>query len=176
MRLVSEHVVDGRPGPVAPTAFPTLDGIDLTDIFRFRDGQPWADFARMRAEAPVMWHPEPRGREGFWALTGYDDVKRVNSDPAAFSSERGGILMTLPPAGRRNDALFGPSMNAMINLDGPAHRQLRKEHMPYFTAGYAKRLGDRVAGEVTRRLDAMADAGRADFVASFASRLPIFTL
>lgn len=176
MRLVSEQVVEGRAGPVAPPIYPTLDGVDLTDIFRFREGQPWGEFARMRAEAPVMWHPEPRSAEGFWALTRYDDVKRVNSDPVTFSSERGGILMTLPPPSRRTDALFTASMNAMINLDGSAHRQLRKEHMPYFTAGYVKQLRDRVAGEVARRLDAMAEAGRADFVASFATHLPIFTL
>lgn len=177
MRLVSEHVADGVRGPTHATAYPTLPGIELTDIHAFTKGQPFDGYARMREEAPVMWHPEPRGHSGFWAVTRYSDVQTVNADPATFSSERGGILMALPPPEMRaNDLLFSASMNAMINLDGGAHRQLRKEHMPYFTASYMRRLRDKVAAEATRRLDAMAMTGRADFVGSFASHLPVFTL
>lgn len=179
MRLVSEHVTNGAPGPAHPTVYPTLSGVNLADIHRFTAGQPFADFARMRRQAPVMWHPEPRGNPGFWAVTRYADVQRVNQDPVTFSSERGGILMSLPPPElRANDVLFAASMNTMINLDGGAHRQLRKEHMPYFTAGYLRKLRERVAGEVSRRLDEMASAGtgRADFVGRFANHLPVFTL
>jgi cytochrome P450 len=90
MKLVSDHVVEGRPGPGFAQTYPTLAGVDLADIWRFRDGQPWADFARMRAEAPVMWHPEPGDHPGFWALTRYADVRAVNGDPETFSSEVGG--------------------------------------------------------------------------------------
>jgi cytochrome P450 len=177
MRLVSEHVVDGAAGPRHPAAYPTLPDVDLVDIKRFTAGQPFADFARMREQAPVMWHPEPRGHPGFWAVTRYADVARVNADPDAFSSERGGILMALPPPERRgSDVLFSASMNTLINLDGAAHRQLRREHMPYFTAGYMRALRERVGLEVDRRLDAMAALGRADFVGMFASHLPVFTL
>lgn len=177
MRLVSDHVTDGARGPAHPQVYPTLPGVDLTDIHRFTAGQPHADYARMRDEAPVMWHPEPRAHPGFWAVTRYADVQLVNQDPATFSSERGGILMALPPPElRANDLLFAASMNAMINLDGGAHRQLRREHMPYFTAGYMRKLRDKVAAEVERRLDALAAQGRADFVGGFASHLPVFTL
>lgn len=176
MRLISDHVVEGAPGPAAPLRYPTLDGVDLTDLDRFTQGQPWGDYARMRDAAPVMWHPERRDGPGFWAVTRYDDVMRVNSDPAAFSSERGGILMTLGDPATRHPQLFSASMNTLINLDGAAHRQLRKEHMPYFTASYMKTLRAKVAAEVTRRLDAMAPAGKGDFVGQFAVHLPIFTL
>ncbi|HVF94082.1 MAG TPA: cytochrome P450 [Sphingomonas sp.] len=177
MRLVSDHVVEGARGPRHAPVYPTLPGIDLADIARFTAGQPWDDYARMRAEAPVMWHPEPgEHRPGFWAITRYDDIKRVNGDPKTFSSERGGINMALPPPERRNDQLFGAAMNTMINLDGADHRQLRKEHMPYFTASYMRELRARVAAEVTRRLDDMARLGRCDFVGMFASHLPSFTL
>ncbi len=177
MHLVSDFVVEGIAGPTFAPVHPTLPGIDLTDIGRFTAGQPWADYARMRAEAPVMWHPEPGDhRPGFWAITRYEDVKQVNGDPRTFSSERGGINMALPPPDRRNDQLFGAAMNTMINLDGQPHRQLRKEHMPYFTATYMRDLRAKVAAEVTRRLDDMARLGRCDFVGMFASHLPSFTL
>ncbi|UVO50879.1 cytochrome P450 [Sphingomonas sp. SUN019] len=176
MKLVSDHIVEGRPGPTNPLAYPVPAGIDLTDIHAFTRGQPWDDFARMRAEAPVMWHDGPRGGIGFWAVTGYDDVKRVNGDPETFSSETGGILMSLGPVETRHPILFSASTNSMINLDARPHRQLRKEHMPYFTATYMKGLRARVSGEVTRLLDTMAPLGTCDFVEKLAQRLPIFTL
>lgn len=176
MRLVSDHIVEGREGPVFGQAYPTLPDVDLSDIYAFTKGQPWADFARMRSEAPVMWHPMPRSGVGFWAVTRFEDVKRVNGDPETFSSEKGGILMALGPEETRHPTLFSASTNSMINLDALPHRQLRKEHMPYFTATYIKGLRERVAGEVTRLLDAMAPLGTCDMVEKFSQRLPIFTL
>ena len=176
MHLVSDHIVEGHAGPSLGQRYPTLPGIDLTDIRAFTRGQPWAGFAAMREQAPVMWHPEPRGGTGFWALTRYEDVKRVNGDPETFSSETGGILMALGPEETRHPTLFSASTNSMINLDGRPHRQLRKEHMPYFTATYMRGLRDRVSAEVTRLLETMAPTGKCDFVEKFAQRLPIFTL
>lgn len=88
MRLVSDHIIEGRPGPTFPPVYPTLEGVDLGDIQAFTKGQPWGDYARMRAEAPVMWHPMRRDGVGFWAVTRFDDVKRVNGDPETFSPKR----------------------------------------------------------------------------------------
>jgi cytochrome P450 len=176
MRLVSDHIVEGRDGPTFGKAYPTLAGVDLTDIRAFTRGQPWADFARMREEAPVMWHDMPGANAGFWALTAHDDVKRVNGDPETFSSEKGGILMALGAPETRHPVLFSASTNSMINLDARPHRELRREHMPYFTATYMKGLRARVSDEVTRLLDTMAHTGKCDFVEKFAQRLPIFTL
>ncbi|KQT34821.1 cytochrome [Sphingomonas sp. Leaf412] len=176
MHLVSDNIVEGRAGPTYPPVRPTLPDVDLTDIYRFTKGQPWDDFRRMRETAPVMWHPMPRDGVGFWALTSHEAVKRVNGDPEGFSSEKGGILMALGAEETRHPTLFSASTNSMINLDGRPHRELRKEHMPYFTATYMKGLRDRVSAEVTRLLDGMAPTGKCDFVEKFAQRLPIFTL
>ena len=180
MDLISQTVVDGIAGPGAPPTYPALGGVDLADIFHFTKGQPWADFARMRTEAPVMWHPEPFGGPGFWALTKYEDVQRVNGDPATFSSQRGGILMSMGPPDKRHALLFRASMDTMINLDAPHHLQLRREHMPYFTPAYLRGLTERVRAEVTRLLDEMepllAGGAEIDMVEHFSSILPLFTL
>jgi cytochrome P450 len=180
MDLISQTVVDGIAGPGAPPAYPSLADVDLADIFRFSKGQPWADFARMRNEAPVMWHGEPFGGPGFWALTRYDDVQRVNGDPTTFSSQRGGILMSMGSPEKRHALLFRASMDTMINLDAPHHLQLRREHMPYFTPGYLRGLTERVRAEVTRLLDAMEPllegGAEIDMVEHFSSILPLFTL
>eukprot|EP01035_Chromulina_nebulosa_P043765 gene43765-59287_t len=118
MQLISETAVDGRPGPGFPLAWPVLDGVDMTDIRKFGDGQPWGDFARLRAEAPVMWHSETRhGGPGFWVVTRHADVMAVNGDPETFSSQRGGILMAQGRPEQRHALLYRASMDAMINLD-----------------------------------------------------------
>ncbi|NBB15269.1 cytochrome P450 [Caulobacter sp. SLTY] len=176
MQLLSQTVVEGREGPGVPLAYPRLDGVDLTDIARFSKGQPFADFARMRKEAPVMWHGEPREGPGFWAVTRHADVMTVNGDPETFSSQRGGILMAVGKPEQRHALLFRASMDAMINMDAPNHLQLRREHMPYFTPGYLRELTVKVKAEVGRLLDEMAGKGEIDFVEAFASQLPLFTL
>eukprot|EP01035_Chromulina_nebulosa_P049339 gene49339-67012_t len=67
-------------------------------------------------------------------------------------------------------------MDAMINLDGGNHLQLRREHMPYFTPSYLRGVTEKVRGEVTRLLNEMADKGECDLVENFSAVLPLFTL
>lgn len=173
MELISETVEVGGPkGPANPRKYPPCP-VDLWDPDVFTAGQPWDAFARMRAEAPVAWCDEPGERPGFWALTRYADVMAVNADYATFSSRRGGILMSHERSEMR---LARASLDAMINMDAPAHMQLRREHMPYFTPAYLRGLTDRVEGEVTRLLDAIAPAGQCDLVPALSAQLPLFTL
>ena len=176
---VSDHVIPGRPGPTYPRAYTAEPGHELTDIEAFRAGQPFATYARLREQAPVCWTPEPDDRPGFWAVTRYAEIAAVNSDPVTFSSQRGSMLMALGKPEARHQLLFPASMNAMINLDGANHMQLRREHMPYFTPRYLDALKARIATETTRLLDAMpaaTDNGEIDLVEHFSSRLPLFTL
>lgn len=121
----------------------------------------------------MAWNEEPDDRPGFWSVTRYRDVMQVNADHLTFSSQRGGILM----AHERSDVpLARASLDAMINLDAPAHMQLRHEHMPYFTPAYSRTLATRVDGEVTRLLDAIAPLGQCDLVPHLSAQLPLFTL
>jgi cytochrome P450 len=176
---VSDHVVEGINGPTYPRAYDAEPGAELPDIEAFRAGHPFATYARLRETAPVCWTPEPDDRPGFWAVTRYADVAAVNSDPATFSSQRGSMLMALGKPDARHELLFPASMNTMINLDGSAHLQLRREHMPYFTPRYLDQLKVRIATETTRLLDAMqlaAPHDEIDLVEHFSSRLPLFTL
>jgi cytochrome P450 len=174
MELISETVEVGGPkGPAAAKRYPIADPVALWDPAAFKAGPPLDAFARLRAEAPVAWIDEPGARRGFWAVSRYDDVMRVNGDYETFSSQRGGILM----AHQRSDMqLAKASLDAMINLDAPAHLQLRREHMPYFTPSYLRGLTDRVEGEVTRLLDVMAPMGSCDLVPNLSAQLPLFTL
>jgi len=176
---VSDTVVEGRPGPVFTPVFEAAAGEELTDIEAYRRGHPFATYARLRAEAPVCWTPEPSDRPGFWAVTRYAEVAQVNSDPATYSSQKGSMLMALGKPEARHEKLFPASMNTMINLDGGAHMQLRREHMAYFSPRYLDALKLRVAAETSRLLDGLAAAaggGEVDLVEHFSSRLPLYTL
>jgi len=174
MQLVSDTVeVDHTKGPAHSPIYPASP-VALWNPDVFRAGPPMADFAWMRANAPVAWNDEPGERSGFWSVSRYDDVMRVNGDPITFSSQRGGILMA--HVGRPESQLAKASLDAMINLDAPAHLQLRREHMPYFTPAYLRGLTDRIEAETARLLDAMAPAGRCDLAPALSAQLPLFTL
>ncbi len=176
MELISQTAVEGRPGPIYPEVYPRLDDLQFNDARTFVKGQPFEAFARLRKTAPVCWHPETDGLPGFWAVTRHADVMRVNGDPATFSSQRGGILMNTPKPGQGHVLLGRASSDTMINMDGPHHLQLRREHMPFFTPAYLNGLKTRIAGEVTRLIDAMAPKAGCDMVEAFSSHLPLFTL
>lgn len=174
MQLISDTVeVGGVKGPARTRRYPLASPVDLSDPAQFKHGPPYEAFAKLRAAAPVAWNEEPGERPGFWSVTRYDDVMRVNGDPLTFSSQRGGILMSHQ---RSEMQLARASLDTMINMDAPAHLQLRREHMPYFTPSYLRGLTDRIEGEVSRLLDAMAPLGQCDLVTSLSSHLPLFTL
>jgi cytochrome P450 len=177
MRLLSETLAsDLLAGPVFPKAYPCTEPDAFSNSEHFTQGQPFDVYARLRSEAPVAWQRENDNGSGFWALTGYDDVMRVDGDPKTFSSEKGGILMAYGPPQTRHPLLFRASVDAMINMDAPWHLQLRREHMPYFTPGYLDGIRKKVASETTRLIDAMAGLGECDLVETLSSRLPLFTL
>ena len=178
MLLLSEtYQPSAMTAPAHPPVYPRVDSGVLGDPFVFAQGQPFDAYARLRSQAPVSWQDVQLDNEpGFWALTRYDDVMRVDADPETFSSQRGGILMAYGAPEMRHPLLFRASVDAMINMDAPWHLQLRKEHMPYFTPRYLAGLKEKVAGETTRLLDQMAGLGECDLVETLSSRLPLYTL
>jgi cytochrome P450 len=177
MLLLSENLPPSLPsGPVFPKAYPEIEPDVLASSEHFTTGQPFGLFARLRAEAPVAWQHEGSQGPGFWALTRYDDILKVDGDPQTFSSQKGGILMAYGPPESRHPLLFRASVDAMINMDAPWHLQLRREHMPYFTPGYLAGQREKVATETTRLIDQMAGLGECDLVEHLSSQLPLFTL
>ena len=174
MRLISDTVeVGGVKGPAHAKHYPENHFVDLWDPAQFTDGPPLAAYAKLRKTAPVAWNDEPGDRPGFWSVTRYEDVMRVNGDPQTFSSQKGGILMLHE---RAENQLTRASLDAMITMDAPNHLQLRREHMPYFTPAYLRALEFRISAEVTRLLDVMAPLGSCDLVPYLSAQLPLFSL
>ncbi|MEM6653503.1 MAG: cytochrome P450 [Pseudomonadota bacterium] len=169
-----------QPGPPSNPPIYALEppvALHEPEVFSSRGGYTFDAFDQMREQAPIMWHPEEYGR-GFWALTSYDLVKQVELDPATYSSQRGGILMTYGlPEVPRHPLLHSSSLNSLINLDRPHHTPLRMEHMAWFRPDFVAELKKKVETKVNNLLDGMEAKGPVvDMVEHFSAELPLFTL
>src|SRR6185437_14956428 len=81
--------------------------VDLTDLDMWARGAPYAEFARLRRDAPVAWHDEAAPNSGFWSVCGYSDIVAASRDVATFSSARG-ISFEQPTEQVLDAALTGP--------------------------------------------------------------------
>jgi cytochrome P450 len=141
-------------------------GVDLTDAATYRSGPPHAVFARMRAEAPVCWHPEPGG-PGFWALTRHADVLAVSRDSATFSSARAGYMtQDMDPLAVAQSRLM------LLGMDPPEHTRLRGLVNRGFTPRRVARLEPRIRALSKAIVDAVAERGACDFVTEVSGELP----
>ena len=147
------------------TTLPT--DIDLTDIALFSDGIPHDVFARLRRDAPVVWHPERRG-SGFWCVTRHADVVDVNRDCPTLSTAPMGTMIFDRPE------LADPTMpRMMIEMDPPQHTRYRLLVNRGFTPRMISKLEEYMRAVATRTLDRVVDRGEADFVEDIAAELPI---
>ena len=126
---------------------------------RTLDPFPW--YSLMREQAPVM-RDEARGVVSAFS---YDEVQRVLSEWAVFSSER---------------AMRGggghPLSESMISTDPPRHRQLRNLVTQAFTPRSVAALAPRIDGIVRELLDSVVPAGRMDIVDDIAYPLPVIVI
>jgi cytochrome P450 len=145
------------------------DYIDLSDHDAFLAEVPHRAFARLRAEDPVHWNPEPDSGPGFWAVTRYEDIRTVHRDVATFSSELGGTSL------EDLDADQIRARKSMIDMDPPRHDELRGLIARRFTPRAVNVWEDQVRAVTREVLDtALSDPTRPfDFVAEIASEIPM---
>src|SRR6516165_6746052 len=150
------------------------DGADLTDLDMWARGVPYAEFARLRREAPIAWSAEAPPHSGFWSVSGYSDIVAASRDVATFSSARG-ISFEEPTdedmAARRT----------IIDPDPPEHTKLRKIVSGAFSVRAVAVYQHFIEGLTEHVLDtaltAPALAGEAfDFVDAVAKEVPIRVL
>src|SRR5215467_5742461 len=142
---------------------------DLTDLDMWARGVPYAEFARLRRDAPVAWHDEAPPNSGFWSVCGYSDIVAASRDVATFSSGRG-VSFEEPTdedmAARRT----------IIDTDPPEHTKLRKIVSGAFSQR-AVAVYEHFITELTERvLDACPASGAYDFVDAVAKEVPIRVL
>ena len=114
-------------------------------------------------------NPHTPDGEGFWSVATYAETLAVLSDPATYSSERGGhrrhggtLLQDLPTAG------------VVLNMmDDPRHARIRR----LVSAGLTPRMVGRLEEELRHRTRALiarvADGEEVDFLVDVAAELPM---
>jgi cytochrome P450 len=125
------------------------------------DPFPW--YQAMRASRPVGYDP----RRYSWGVFGYDDVQRVLSDYAIFSSQ-------FQPGGAQQTSQ--PLAASMISADPPRHRQLRALVTQAFTPRAIEALAPRITAIVNDLLDRAAAQGRMDVIKDFGEPLPVIVI
>ena len=142
------------------------DQADFTSAATFANGHPWEAYARLRADAPIAWHPETDG-PGFWTIAKWDDVRTISRQPLRYSSAVGGVMMQTPDA-------IGLAMQGlmMLNMDPPQHDRFKLLVSRGFTPKAAQGLADRISTLAREIVDDAIAKGEGDFVADIAGPLP----
>lgn len=130
---------------------------------------PFAYFARLRAEDPVHWAEANKA----WLLTRYDDVVAAYADPRLSSDRVRPLLGVLPP--ERREA-YGPMLETighwMVVTDPPVHTRLRKLANHAFRQQRVNAMGAWIGELVDDLLDDFTAAGSDDFLNRIAYPLP----
>ncbi len=143
-----------------------LDGIDLLAATWGRH-VPHDQFDRLRAEAPVCWHPEPDDT-GFWAITKHADVVGVSRDSATFSSEVGGVFIPT----QDEEALASLRLTILM-MDPPHHHRYRRLVSRGFTPRMITKLVEEIDRRAERVVDEVCEKGEVEFVEEIAAQVPV---
>lgn len=150
--------------------------IDLLAPATFADGHPTAMYRWLHDHDPVHWHEEPDG-PGFWAVTGFEDVRRVGREHELFSSEP--TVMISDPADPADDpdasAILGDH-KMMLMADPPYHTRLRRLISSDFTPRNVRQLTERIEGLATAIVDEVIERGECDLVSDLAGEMPSYLI
>jgi pimeloyl-[acyl-carrier protein] synthase len=149
----------------------------------FRD-DPYATYARLRAEAPVHWGMgfEP-GMAGVWHIARYADIQRVLKDPRfthqhareAASAAVGATGDPLPTGSAHDEAQLFRELSglSLLFIDPPAHTRLRGLVSKAFTPRMVESVRPRAQALAEELLDAAAPTGTLDVIAGYAMPLTL---
>jgi cytochrome P450 len=123
--------------------------------------------AELRGRCPVAYSEH---HDGFWVITGYDELATSMRDEATFSSRHltaddgvrfGGV--NIPEA---------PYENALVEMDPPEWNAFRRMLNPMFAPAAIERLQPDLERFTEAAIDARASTGTIDFVLDLANPVP----
>ena len=147
-----------------------LSHVDLITPERWEERVLHDEFALLRREDPVHWHPESAPNHGFWAITKHEDVVAVSKNPQVFSSGEGlTMLEEVEPESLEK-------RRSLIDSDAPLHQHLRRVVSPLFTPKAINAHEAFARATAASLLDAAVAQGEFDWVLDVAEPLPITVL
>ena len=151
---------DARPTLTPP---PTNRPEDFDSMGPETFDSPHEQFRALRETCPVAWS---NGWGGFWALTKYDDIITVLSDPQTFTTTIQNVVPRVATSRRRPP----------LHLDPPEHTPYRKAIAPLFRDARMAEWEPTVRQMAIDLLAPVLAKGEADFCREFSYRLPIYVL
>ena len=140
--------------------------IDVYNPDNYTAGIPHAQFAWLRANAPVHWHQHPAGH-GYWVLSKHADVLAVSRDFKTFSAEDGFVMVDdLPPD------ILDMARNQLLGMDPPKHGPLRRAVITRFTSRMLAALEPQVRKIAREVMAQVTQPQEVNFVESLAGDLP----
>ena len=144
----------------------SLEDIDTSNPFLYRQDQWRAYFKRLRDEAPVHYQKKsPFGP--FWSITRYEDILFVDKSHELFSSEPQ-IILGDPPEGL--------SVEMFIAMDPPKHDQQRKAVTPAVAPSNLLLLEPTIRERACQILDDLPIGEEFDWVDKVSIELTTMTL
>jgi cytochrome P450 len=119
----------------------------------------WPTLARMRDQCPVV---HSTAKDGFWALSSFEDIRKAARDPETFSSA---VCVTSVPTAKKEPAVPGMS-------DAPLHTGLRKALIPWFSPRAVAAIEPVMRAVVQRLIGTVIDRGSCEFMREVAAPFP----
>jgi cytochrome P450 len=135
---------------------------------------PYPFWLQARRSEPVFYSPEL----DYWVVTRYEDIKAIFSDPKTFSAGNAQtpIKPLAPQVVQMLQAGGLKTKPVMSNADPPVHTRIRKSTWQAFTPKRIAQLEPEVRRLVTRFLDRIQGARKADLVREMFYELPVLVL
>lgn len=131
---------------------------------------PYATYARLRSESPVVCTQLPDGRVA-WLVTRYADVFAALKD-ACLTKDRRRVHTRQVFFEQIAERFFKSLQFTMLDVDPPDHTRLRALVHRAFTPRLVERLRERIQRLADQLLDRAADRGGLDLVADYALPIP----
>ncbi len=152
-------------------------GFDLSSLEFWLERTPAqrdSAFATLRREQPISWWgpvqsltlPPELLSGGYWALTRYDDIRRVSRDERTFCSGLGVMFFDAPPE-------MLEATTSFIAMDAPRHTKLRGLVSAAFTPRQIARLEERIAVHAREVVTQLLEHREGDFVQLCAKQVPM---
>lgn len=140
---------------------------------------PYALFARLRTERPVMRFHQASFSRDQYIISSYGLVERILRDPKNFSSLTNEIFTGGSNGEPEAVAIYAqswPEVNTLLTSDEPDHTRLRALVSKAFMPSRIKRMSDLITETVNALIDNFVARGECDFVREFAIPLPIHSI
>lgn len=137
---------------------------------------PYGAYEELRPQGPVYFDESC----GFYMVLGYDEVRKIATDPTTFSSETGLLLVKKSSEQEDINKIFDEygfrPINTLVVADPPVHTFHRSLVDKAFNAIALKRMEDFLELTVARIVDEYLKEGGGDFYAGVAAILPSYVI